>query len=150
MSTKVELAAALAKHFHAGQKYGEYDYFSHHLCGVVEQVYQNYKNTMPFALVDAICVAYLHDIIEDTSATDVIVWSIFGGNIGYNVKLLTKILGETRNEYLSDVKANQLATFVKICDAEFNRDSCLADGDDKRAKYYQDTIDYLKGKINEN
>lgn len=145
MSTKVELAAALAKHFHAGQKYGEYDYFSHHLCGVVEKVYQNYSVNMTFSLVDAVCVAYLHDVIEDTCLDLATVYKLFDMEIGCAVETLTKKEYMSRYYYLDGVNKDNLSTFVKICDAEFNRDSCLAEGDQKRAKYYQETIDYLKG-----
>ena len=145
MSTKVELAAALAKHFHTGQKYGNHDYFSHHLCGVVAYVKDNYSDRMQFTLEDAVCVAYLHDSVEDTSLNLATIIDCLGYDVGHSVECITKFKDETRESYLRFVKKDPMATFVKICDAEFNRDSCLADGNEKRAKYYQDTIDYLKG-----
>lgn len=150
MSTKVGLAKALAKHFHAGQKYGDKDYYAFHLVGVATYAYLSYdNNTMPFTLENASCVAYLHDSIEDTNLVFDDLYHLLDDEVAYAVHAMTVSTAyeQTRKEYLEQVSLNPLATFVKICDAEFNRDRCLVDGDEKRAKYYQDTINYLKGEI---
>ena len=142
------LASNLAEHFHAGQKYGERGYFKCHIKGVVLRVKDNYYGqflNQDFRRIEAICVAYLHDILEDTDCEIGTIINVFGHVIGEAVIAITKRKGIKRSEYLYAVKQNPLARFVKICDAEFNRDSCLYEGDTKRAEYYQDTIDYLLG-----
>ena len=60
MSTRSILTRSLASRYHFGQKYGELDYFTHHLCGVAQSLKNcNYS-------VDHVLVGYLHDILEDT------------------------------------------------------------------------------------
>jgi (p)ppGpp synthase/HD superfamily hydrolase len=146
--SKLTIARELAKLFHAEQKYGERNYFGYHLYGV----YRNVMSKLAADLLpddvdeeDALCVAYLHDILEDTYCEIGTIINIFGYTIGDAVNAITKRKGTKRSDYFYAVKKNPLACFVKICDAEFNRDSCLYQGDEERAKYYQDTIDYLQG-----
>ena len=62
MSTRLALAEALSEHYHAGQFYGtNLGYFQYHITGVVNQMKVHNMNE------EALIVAYLHDIIEDTS-----------------------------------------------------------------------------------
>ena len=145
---KLPLARQLALHFHGDQKYGDKNYFGHHLVGVYRKVMSKYAdNLIPenLAIEDLACVAYLHDILEDTNCELATLENIFGEVISDAVLLMTKDIGTSRGDYLFNIKQNPLARFVKICDAEFNRDSCVYEGDTKRAEYYQSTIDYLLG-----
>jgi hypothetical protein len=142
----VPLAKELAKHFHKGQKYGKHPYFEWHLCGVSSVVYRKIRVDMSeYNMEQALCVAYLHDILEDTDCELTTLENIFGEVISDAVLLMTKDIGTSRGDYLFNIKQNPLARFVKVCDAEFNRDSCLYEGNTKRAEYYQSTIDYLLG-----
>jgi hypothetical protein len=40
----IEKAREFAKTVHAGQKYGKYDYFDYHICGVVNIVHKYFSN----------------------------------------------------------------------------------------------------------
>ena len=145
---KLTLARQLALHFHGNQKYGDKNYFDHHLVGVYRKVMSKYAdNLIPESLdiEDLSCVAYLHDILEDTDCELTTLENIFGEVISDAVLLMTKDIGTSIGDYLFKIKQNPLARFVKVCDAEFNRDSCLYECDTKRAEYYQSTIDHLLG-----
>ena len=72
---KMQLANNLAKHFHRGQKYGEWDYFEYHLRGVVALLSE--VSLLPVK-EDTIVVAILHDIVEDTNCEIETIENIFG------------------------------------------------------------------------
>lgn len=139
----------LAKQLHAGQKYGDRDYFEAHLHVVARSAY-NAALSLEFSsrqlvggfkwVVEA--VGYLHDSIEDCGVdacwlyeqlhehctnADVIVSA---------VEALTKKKGEDYNTYIQRVKQNEYAAFVKYFDSEANMYACITDGDEKRARKY--------------
>jgi (p)ppGpp synthase/HD superfamily hydrolase len=67
-------------------------------------------------------VAILHDVIEDTDATEAEVKAYFGDRIASAVIALTRLPGEDYNVYLDRVKEDKIALAVKIADLSDNMD----------------------------
>lgn len=141
MSTRVELARALAKHYHAGQTYGSnVDYFEYHIEGVVAQlVLHNLEE-------DTIIVGYLHDIVEDTEMSVTIIKQMFGTDVADAVLAMTYKAfdpDEKRDAYLKRCASNKIARVVKLHDATFNATNCLKNKNKDKFNYYAKTISML-------
>ena len=80
----------------------------------------------PTAVAEAVsswqakCVAWLHDVLEDTNCTKRVLLARLPKSIVDAVVLLTKSQDDDYEEYITRVKANQLATLVKIADIQHN------------------------------
>lgn len=98
--------------------------------------------------IEAKIVAILHDILEDTLITepDLILYG-FDLNIVDSVVALTKIKGESYDDYLKRVKENDLARIVKCADLAHNMDITRlhnpTEKDYKRVEKYKKAYDYL-------
>lgn len=137
--TLLNLARALADYYHFGQTYGtNQPYLSYHVEGVVNQMK---VHNLP---EEALIVAYLHDIIEDTACTIEIVTAIFGPRISSAVLAITKNKDETREDYLARCAKNKLARLVKFHDAVFNATNCIKNKNTSRYNYYIQTISALE------
>lgn len=69
------------------------------------------------------CIAILHDVIEDTDTTYKELAELgFTQRIIDGVRALTKIAGETFEEYAARVFSNRDAMMVKLCDLRHNTD----------------------------
>lgn len=138
MKDLVPLAKSLSQHSHAGQKYGNQDYFLFHVEPVVKSLQlQGFSDSY-------IIVAYLHDVVEDTSVTIETIYNLFGPVIGDAVKAITKIKGVDRADYLAICAKNKIARVVKFHDAVCNGSNCILHKDSARFNYYIDTISQLK------
>ena len=140
---KTQLANNLAKHFHSGQKYGEWDYFEYHLRGVVDLLSE--VSLSPIE-ENTIVIAILHDILEDTSCTYETLENIFGFTVAASVSILTKTDGEPIEQYLFGVCSNHTARIVKFADSLFNYRECVKCGDLKRAEKYKHNLEVLYDK----
>ena len=140
---KMQLANNLAKHFHSGQKYGEYGYFEYHLRGVVYLLSE--VNALPVK-EDTVVIALLHDILEDTSCTYETLENIFGVTVADTVSILTKVDGEPIEQYLFGICSNPTARVVKFADSLFNYKECVKCGDLKRAEKYKRNLEVLHDK----
>ena len=140
---KMQLANNLAKHFHSGQKYGEYDYFEYHLRGVVELLSEVILSPVKEG---TIVVTFLHDILEDTSCTYETLRGIFGDSIANSVSILTKMGGEPIEQYLFGICSNPIARVVKFADSLFNYKECVKCGDLKRVEKYKHNLEVLHDK----
>ena len=94
-------------------------------------------------------VAYLHDVIEDTSLTLLdLKKEGFSKNIIEAVDILTKKKGQDYQTYLNSVKENKLARVVKLADLRHNSDLTrlidITEKDRERKEKYQKAIDFLK------
>lgn len=93
-------------------------------------------------------VAYLHDVIEDTSLTllDLEMFG-FSKNIIEAVDILTKKKGQDYQSYLNLVKTNELARVVKLADLRHNSDLTrlpkITKKDLERNKKYSSAIEFL-------
>lgn len=119
-------ARAFAISAHGDQKYGERPYVFH--LDAVAKFAEPYGE-------DAMVVAYLHDVVEDTETTVEAIASSFGPHISACVALLTDAPGANRKERkartyakLAEVRGrNELALIVKAADRLANVRACLAD-----------------------
>jgi (p)ppGpp synthase/HD superfamily hydrolase len=116
--SKVARAALIAKLAHKGQKYGDDDYFIAHVNEVAYEV-GFAPGSHPFHME----VAYLHDVLEDTELTEEDLY-LLGVSVEVieTVKLLTKPLGVTYNDYIQKIidSGNIGAMIVKYCDNKVN------------------------------
>lgn len=109
-------AAKLAKKLHAGQtrKHGT-PYFTHP-AGVARRLWEaGHKNH------NLIAAAYLHDVIEDTTATPEMVLREFGPAVHRLVMAVTKAKDENLPGYYARVKkAGEEAVCLKMADRAHN------------------------------
>ena len=145
----VETCAGIARIWHAGMVdlAGE-DYFAGHLTQVAKSV-EKYGE-------DAVCVAYLHDILEDTDLSITELSYILRSTISDEyflcrvveaVSAMTKYPSEKYDDYLDRVYGNNLARIVKIADLEHNSDlsrlPSITDRDLRRNEKYSRAISFL-------
>lgn len=138
-------ARDLAMLYHAGQKYGDKDYFNYHIQGVV-----NTLVSCGYTDDNLISVAYLHDILEDTDCNHLTIQTEFGDDIYYSVIALTKnYFGEENiKPYLKRVSLNENATIVKFADMSFNMLNCQKEGEVSRMHRYLANIRILSEFVN--
>ena len=129
-------ARLLAEEYHKGQKYGSKDYFAYHLLGV-----RNSLVTCGFG-GDVLDVALLHDILEDTLCSVGTLQQYFSDDIVEAVISITKS-GESYEDYIAKVKANDLAWRVKIHDTMFNLEECIKKDKRRRAEKYARQLQML-------
>lgn len=137
MSTLVNLAKALAFHYHKDQKYGNNPY-TVHLNDVVNNCRMYYGDDETI-----LCVAYLHDILEDTNVADGVVYDLFGTEIYDSVCHLTKYPNLKYDQYIERVKSNEISLKVKYCDTLANLSQSAVDVDYKRIQKYSRQLDLL-------
>lgn len=145
--TKIELACKLAMKYHAGQMYGKYSYMLH-----LEEVAGHVKDIVRKGLFQClgldrealICLAYLHDIIEDTDCSFEEPAKILEVEPMKALYLLSKNMGGcTYEEYVARIKANRYARIVKIADTWANLDNSWKDGNTKRIAKYTKQLNML-------
>lgn len=90
--------------------------------------------------VTAQTVAYLHDVLEDTDATDHSISELFGQDVLKFVQLLTKPEGTEfdtfgYHTYIDDVRSHPVPHLVKIADTLCNLEECIRTNDNRRFKY---------------
>ena len=95
-----------------------------------------------------ICVALLHDVIEDSDITlDYLFNKGFPHEIIEAVDLLTRKEKMTYREFILKIKTNAIARKIKIEDIKHNLDlnrlPKITDKDVDRAKYYKKFLDIL-------
>jgi (p)ppGpp synthase/HD superfamily hydrolase len=91
--------------------------------------------------IDAKIVAVLHDVIEDTETTlENLAAYEFPQEILDAIDAITKRKGEKKEAYWARVKANPLATRVKLADIAHNTSEA------RLAALSEDERQYLKGK----
>lgn len=73
---------------------------------------------------EVFATALLHDIFEDTNATEDEIRNLIGvdNNVIQAVKILTRSKDDTYMEYIKKVSTNKIATLVKLADLEHNMD----------------------------
>ena len=124
MKNMIDRARTLAKIAHAGMKYGEHDYFERHVMDVVDRVIGDENS-----LYAHVTVAYLHDVVEDTTVTLPELLSLgFGEEIVAAVASISRLDGEDYlNEYIPRVMTNDIASLVKKHDLRSNMNKDTSD-----------------------
>lgn len=151
----IKLAYSLAEKSHKGQLYGTHDYFQYHILAVERDVIHSLGNkdidihTKHEYDIYSI-VAYLHDIVEDTSVTFDEIELLFGTAVCHAVTAITKRKSENYTDYLSRVYENEIARRVKYYDILFNLHNtvqCLTqevnDRNLRRYNKYMQALKYL-------
>lgn len=84
-----------------------------------------------------VCVALLHDVVEDTDITLEELQSIFPKEVTDAVALMTHKKGEPYLEYVARIRNNPIAKAVKLADIRHNSDSTRLPGaDEATLRYY--------------
>lgn len=133
----IKKAKALAEDAHKEQKYGNKPYMYH--INQVVQYAQTYGD-------EAEVIAYLHDVVEDTSVTRQCIAEHFGETICHCVDILTdpdiecraerKAISHKKLANVDHTSPQRLALIVKAADRLANTQSCLENLRlDKLAKY---------------
>lgn len=142
----ISAARYVAEHIHRGKSdYGGNDYFGGHVESVAERVSNSGGDT------DAVIVAYLHDVLEDSDLNPGELEKIFPPHIVEAVSLLThERSDEQYYEYLERLSSNPLARIVKTAEVEDNRDVTrlreITDKDAWRLAKYDYAARFLAGK----
>lgn len=73
--------------------------------------------------LELMVIAIGHDLVEDTDTTYIELHDLgFSERVVQGIKSLTKVKGETYEEYKQKVKQNRDAILVKMCDLRHNTD----------------------------
>lgn len=133
----------LARDLHQGQKYGDSDYFTGHICKVIDKVWSisTFISTEDKYILQ--CVAALHDSLEDCCGEDSLQGHLIPQRIIDAVKKLTKEEGESLEDYISKVNSCDTARLVKIADALCNLEESLKSGEERRINKYLKTLELL-------
>ena len=108
----IKKAALVAYNAHAGQTDKAGMPYIFHPFHVAEQMTDEIS----------VCVALLHDVVEDTAVTFGELEKQFPWEVADAVKLLTREEGEDYFEYIAKIKADPVAMAVKIADLKHNLD----------------------------
>ncbi|MCD8323251.1 MAG: HD domain-containing protein [Oscillospiraceae bacterium] len=139
MSTeKVEEARKIAYQAHRGQVDKAGKPYTEHLEFVASQVETEAEK----------CVAYLHDVLEDTDYPPENIKTIFGQEIYQAVCTMTHWNGEDYFDYVHRVSQNPIARKVKMADLTNNmmveRLPTVTEADMIRVRKYQKAYDILR------
>ena len=141
MSRETQIKAMqMALDAHKGQMYGDKDY-SYHLASVVEKCKEHYESCVNAE--NLIAVAWLHDTLEDTPINATMIYYRLGAEIANTVVSVTKVEGESYNDYIHRVKNNSLGLKVKIADTLCNLEESSKIQDQHRIKRYTKQLQLL-------
>lgn len=141
MSRETQIKAMqIALDAHKGQMYGDKDY-SYHLALVVEKCKELYESCVNAE--NLIAVAWLHDTLEDTPINATMIYYRLGAEIANAVVSVTKVEGESYNDYIHRVKNNSLGLKVKIADTLCNLEESIKIQDQHRIKRYTKQLQLL-------
>ena len=86
--------------------------------------------------------ALFHDLLEDTDAAEDEILALSNDEILQAVKLLTKQHGYKMEEYVGNIRQNEMAFAVKGADRLHNLRSALKTDEEFKRKYILETIDW--------
>jgi (p)ppGpp synthase/HD superfamily hydrolase len=101
---------------------------------------------------ELMAIAVLHDVVEDTRVTySELAQAGMSERVIAGVRALTKLPGQTAEEYLEQVKSHPDAVLVKLADLRHNSDirrlKGLTEKDFLRAQKYMKMYDELKASL---
>lgn len=144
------IAIELATKWHAGQYYGDtHKEYMYHLLNVARIVKERNHTLTDGRLDNLMCVALLHDILEDTLCTDLDLLNagIYAHNV-FSVHKITKNEGEKKHDYLRRCASDPVALEVKICDTMTNLEHSVKAISHKRIDKYAKQLQYLNERQN--
>jgi len=116
-ATAIERASELSACAHAGQVDKAGRSYIEHPTRVAATVAALHGAEHP-----AVIVAWLHDVVEDTSCTLEQVEEQFGSAVAAAVDAITRRVGELPEQYYQRVAADELARITKLADIADNAD----------------------------
>jgi len=143
---------AISNHRRINQLYDGLPYYVH-LQEVVEFVHMFEHLLTPEEIDIAICVAWLHDVVEDTGLTYNNIKKVLGERIAsLSCNLCNNIHGKTRDEranddYYTRLKSDKLSIFVKIADRLANMYHSFHYGNNGMYKTYKKELPGFKEKL---
>lgn len=140
----IEKSIEFATQCHKGQKrLGGEPYITHPVA-----VAELLQNTFKDATDELLQVAILHDVIEDTGATEQMLQELFGGVVAHNVMLVSKFYIDGKcdyEQYLEGIKTSPIAIKVKLADRIHNISKPLTlRGKEWNLKYIESSKNILK------
>ena len=106
---------------HNGQFYSTNLPYVIHVCMVANEVIMADKNVPVMNLKDAVQIALLHDVLEDTPVTKEELSRHFEPQVVHGVDLLTKRKGQPFHDYLQRIKEGPKdIAVIKMCDRIIN------------------------------
>jgi len=139
-----EAAVKFASRKHRGQKYGDKDYM-YHLIQVDNLVCQVYGDDVE-NINTLRAVAYLHDVMEDCGVgISEMIREGFCKEVYRAVAFVTKVGGESYDEYIKGVNNYEISRKVKLCDTAVNLRNSIKEGNIKRINKYSKQIQLLGG-----
>lgn len=114
--------------------------------GGTPYVFHPYHLAEQFNDENLICVALLHDIVEDNSDFSInLICNEFGNEISSAVEAITRTNNESYSDYIARVSKNKLARLVKIEDLLHNLDKNRLDKDTEfpLSERYVKALNYL-------
>lgn len=152
---QIEIARNIAKSCHSDQMYGDKPYM-YHVDGVVEnmihgieKIKSHHVDFHPDLETTLICLAYVHDVIEDCpDFNHGIIKNLFGQDF-YDMLLLLSHLDGSYSEYIKKLSKSPECCMVKAADLIFNIERSKTDNS-KWAKHrlvkYELSLMYLQEK----
>ncbi len=136
---QINRAIYYAKKYHANQKRDSGELFYSHPLAVAEMVSDYLFDT------DAIIIAILHDIVEDTDVTVEMVKEWFGDNVAKGVEGLTrvKLYGKITSVEIIEslwLQGDKKTLLIKLCDRLHNMQTISAKLQIKQERIIQETI----------
>ena len=136
---RFKAACEFAAEKHKGQKRaGGADYITHPL-----EVARRLKDAL-YPIEYAI-TGVLHDVLEDTDATEEDILRLGGEEVLKAVKLLTKTEGYNMQTYMAGIASNDIARMVKSADRIHNLECSVLRPIDFRLKYMHETENWFMG-----
>lgn len=89
--------------------------------------------------------ALFHDLLEDTDTTDEEIVTYSNDSVLTAVKLLTKVKPYNMNDYINNIKNNDIARIVKAADRLHNLRCAVTTSEEFKRKYILETVDYYLG-----
>lgn len=137
--SQVEIAKAMAEKAHAGQRDKAGKPYIEHPAYVAAQVQGE----------EAKAIAWLHDVVEDTSITfEDLLSAGISAQVVDALRLLTHDKSVPYLDYIRALKRNPLARMVKLADLRHNSDlsrlSKVTSADEERLAKYQKAIQTLE------
>lgn len=138
----------LARKWHHGQKYGEFEYMFH-LSAVNKKVHELFKGFLSDEVLELLSeLSWLHDLFEDTECSEHEVREAYAGYKHIDALIeamncITKLELETKDQYMQKCMSNTFSLLGKVADSTCNMDKSIQDGDFKRASYYCERVNSL-------
>lgn len=146
MSTALQAAQAFAELYHGSQKYGEELPYSYHLGCVV-----NVLKRFGVQDEDILIAGWLHDSLEDTSATMLQLEAAFGRRVADLVHRVTNESGKNRKERhektYPKILASDDAITLKLADRIANIEHSVDNDDKDKLKMYKKEYQAFRSKL---